>query len=111
MLPRHWEWLARQPGGASVALRKLVDEARRRHAERDRVRDAQERCYRFATAIAGDLPDYEAALRALFARDAAAFDAATAGWPDDVREYARVLAGDAFEPPSAGEATHPPHAG
>ena len=29
LLPRHWEWLARQSGGASVAIRKLVDEARR----------------------------------------------------------------------------------
>src|ERR1700690_3457045 len=29
LLPRHWDWLASQPGGASVALRKLVEEARR----------------------------------------------------------------------------------
>src|SRR5271168_510757 len=29
LLPRHWDWLARQPGGASAALRRLVDEARR----------------------------------------------------------------------------------
>ena len=29
LLPRHWEWLAAQPGGASVTLRRLVDEARR----------------------------------------------------------------------------------
>src|ERR1700739_3037247 len=29
LLPRHWDWLATQPGGGSVALRKLVGEARR----------------------------------------------------------------------------------
>src|SRR5262245_48794423 len=29
LLPRHWEWLKMQPGGASVTLRKLIDEARR----------------------------------------------------------------------------------
>ena len=29
LLPRHWEWLADQSGGASVTLRKLVEDARR----------------------------------------------------------------------------------
>ncbi|MBN9430235.1 MAG: DUF2239 family protein [Burkholderiales bacterium] len=96
LLPRHWEWLATQPGGASVALRKLVDEARHRHGAQDRIRASQERCYRFATALAGNLPAYEAALRALFALDGAAFEASTAQWPEDVREYARELAREAF---------------
>src|SRR3954447_21903373 len=36
LLPRHWEWLNAQPGGASVALRRLVDAARRTHGETDR---------------------------------------------------------------------------
>src|SRR5690242_21828486 len=67
LLPRHWEWLAAQPGGASVALRKLVDEARRARAYQDESRAAQERAYRFLQAIAGNLPRYEDALRALFA--------------------------------------------
>ncbi|MGD9943448.1 MAG: DUF2239 family protein [Burkholderiaceae bacterium] len=110
LLPRHWDWLGRQPGGASVALRKLVDEARRRHADEDRIRQAQERCYRFATAMAGDLPDYEAALRALFARKLAAFEAASGRWPADVRAYARDLARDAFEPPQSDEAIAGPAA-
>lgn len=96
LLPRHWEWLALQPGGASVALRKLVDEARRTHAARDAVRAAQERAYRFLQAIAGDLPGYEEGLRALYRGDAAAFEASLAGWPADVREHARRLSAGAF---------------
>src|SRR5438128_12353813 len=67
LLPRHWEWLARQPGGASVALRKLVDEARHANAEQDRVRLAREATYRFMSAMAGNLPGFEAATRPLFA--------------------------------------------
>lgn len=92
LLPRHWEWLATQPGGASVALRKLVDDARRKHGGRDRTRQQQERAYHFMSALAGDLPGFEEATRALFANDAARFDACIAGWPRDVREHAAWLA-------------------
>lgn len=94
LLPRHWEWLAAQPGGASVTLRKLVEEARRSGA--GDAKRAQERAYRFLTAIGGDLPGYEEALRALFARDATRFAATLAGWPPDVREHAQRLAKGAF---------------
>ena len=66
LLPRHWEWLAPQ-GGASVAIRKLVDEARRNSEDRDRIRQAQEAAYRFMSAMAGNKPHYEEAIRALFA--------------------------------------------
>ena len=69
LLPRHWEWLSGRPGGASVTLRKLVEEAMRSPAAA--VRAAQEAAYRFMTAVAGDLPGYEEANRALFAGDAA----------------------------------------
>jgi hypothetical protein len=96
LLPRHWEWLSQQPGGASVALRKLVEEARRTNAGRDRVRNAQEVAYRFTSAIAGDLPGYEEATRALFAGDRARFEANIEAWPADVGGYARKLAADAF---------------
>jgi len=96
LLPRHWEWLNAQPGGASVALRKLVERARREGGAGDRVRRAQEAAYRFMTAIAGDAPGYEEACRALFARNAEGFAARTATWPEDVREYARGLAAPAF---------------
>ena len=92
LLPRHWEWLAAQPGGASITLRKLVDEARRTRAAHDATRAAQERAYRFLHAIAGDLPHYEDALRALFAGHEADFVAAMTGWPADVRAHARRLA-------------------
>jgi len=97
LLPRHWQWLGSQPGGASVALRKLVDDARRSSVGRDRVRRAQEVSYRVMTALAGDLPGFEDALRALFARDGAAFERHVAAWPDDVRDYARRLAQPALD--------------
>lgn len=96
LLPRHWEWLASQPGGASVTLRRLVESARRESADSDRVRLAQEATYRFAYAMAGDEPGFEEATRALFADDSEGFEALTAGWPVDIREHVRQLARDAF---------------
>ncbi|MGC2947257.1 DUF2239 family protein [Burkholderia ambifaria] len=92
LLPRHWDWLATQPGGASVALRKLVEDARRTHAAADRRRDAQARAYHFMSAIAGDLPGFEEAARALYANDLARLTELIAGWPDDVRDHALALA-------------------
>ena len=92
LLPRHWDWLATQPGGASVALRKLVEDARRTHAAADRRRDAQARAYHFMSAIAGDLPGFEEAARALYANDLARLAELIAGWPDDVRDHALALA-------------------
>lgn len=92
LLPRHWAWLGAQPGGASVALRKLVDEARRVHGDKDRQRQAQERAYHFMLAVAGDLPGYEEATRALFANDRARFIDMVADWPGDLGEHATTLA-------------------
>lgn len=91
LLPRHWEWLGAQPGGASVALRKLVDEARRTGVEREHMRLAHERAYNFMAAIAGDFAGFEEASRALFANDRQKFDSITAGWPADVRHHAVSL--------------------
>lgn len=91
LLPRHWEWLNRQPGGASGALRRLIDEARGKHAEQDAVRAATEATYRFMSEMAGDLPHFEDASRALFARQAQAFAQQTAAWPEDVRSYLQQL--------------------
>ena len=96
LLPRHWDWLSAQPGGASVALRKLVEGALREAEGPDRARRAKEATYRFMTAIAGDLPDYEEATRMLFAGDPTAFDAAVEGWPEGVRETARGMAAGAW---------------
>lgn len=96
LLPRHWEWLGAQPGGASVALRKLVEEARRAETAGERRRLAQERAYRFMAAMAGDAPGYEEALRALYAENSAAFETHIQHWPEDIREHARRLAQAAF---------------
>lgn len=92
LLPRHWDWLNGQPGGASVALRKLVDQARRDGGEADRQRAAVDAAYRFMAAIAGDLPGFEEASRALFASDRARFGDLVSAWPADVRAYALRLA-------------------
>ena len=91
LLPRHWEWLATQPGGASATLRRLVDQARRETGASDAIRQAQEATYRVMTTLAGDLPGYEEATRALFARDRARFDQLTAAWPADIGDYVRSL--------------------
>lgn len=92
LLPRHWEWLASQPGGASVALRKLVEQAMRVNSAADQLRQAQEATYRFMQAMAGNEAGYEEASRALFAGNTDAFYTHTATWPEDVREHARRLA-------------------
>jgi hypothetical protein len=96
LLPRHWDWLAGQPGGASVALRKLVEGALKEAEGPDRARRAKEAAYRFMTAIAGDLPGYEAAVRRLFAGDWMAFDAAVEGWPEGVRDAVLGMAAGAW---------------
>lgn len=91
LLPRHWEWLAAQPGGASQALRRLVDEARRNNEGQSRSKAVQERVYRFLTALAGDLPGYEEAIRALFAGDPGGFADRMTDWPPDLAAYALQL--------------------
>jgi len=96
LLPRHWSWLAEQPGGASVALRKLVEEASRDRQGRDKRRRAQEATYRFLSAMAGDRPQFEEAARALFAGDEQRFGALVAIWPADIADHARRLSGEAF---------------
>lgn len=98
LLPRHWDWLSRQPGGASVALRRLVEEARRIHQGRDTVRESREAAYRFMTAMAGSLEGFEEAARALFAGDQERFDALLALWPVDVSHYLQGLAAASWSP-------------
>jgi hypothetical protein len=92
LLPRHWDWLAAQRGGASVTLRKLVEEARRANVDRDRQRQANECAYHFMSTMAGDMAGFEEASRALFANDAEKFRQLTDAWPADVRDYVRCLA-------------------
>lgn len=91
LLPRHWEWLAAQPGGASQALRRLVDQARRGDDGRTERKAAKERAYRFMSTMAGDLPGFEEASRALFADDRAAIELRMAAWPADIGAHVRAL--------------------
>ena len=91
LLPRHWEWLEEQPSGASAALRRLVDEARKREPEKERVRRAREAVNGFMTAMAGDRPGYEEAARALFAGDRVRFAALVRPWPRDIRAHVERL--------------------
>jgi uncharacterized protein len=87
LLPRHWDWLARQPGGASVALRKLVQSALREGSAADATRRRTEAAYRFMSIVGGDLPQYEEVSRALFAGELAALQSLVSGWPADVSTH------------------------
>lgn len=98
LLPRHWEWLGNQSGGASVALRKLVEDARRAGADKDSMKRRHERAYHFITAIAGNMPEFDEANRALFANDKSRFEQMTASWPVDVRTHAVALAFETAAP-------------
>ena len=91
LLPRHWDWLEQQPNGISAALRRLVDEARKRAPSEERARLAREAAHRFMTAMAGNLPGYEEASRALFAKDQERFKQSIAAWPEDVRRHLERL--------------------
>lgn len=96
LMPRHWEWLATQPGGASVALRKLVEQARKVSSGADDRRVGQDTIYRFMTAICGDFIGYEDATRALFASDKAKFIGLVGYWPKDVAFHLGSLVEAAF---------------
>lgn len=92
LLPRHWDWLATQPGGASVTLRRLVEEAKRANQSQDEARQRDEALTRFMTVMAGDLVGYEEASRAFYRRDQETFDRLIDLWPHDVREHVQQLA-------------------
>lgn len=96
LLPRHWEWLSTQPGGASATLRKLVEEARKDTSGRETLKQAQERTYKVMAAVAGDLPHYEEALRALYAKDKKKFSDQVTDWPRDLKDYVKKLASPVF---------------
>jgi uncharacterized protein len=92
LLPRHWEWLATQTGGASVALRKLVEQAKKAGSESSMIKQAQERAYYFLQAIAGDMPGFEEATRALFKNERGQFENLISTWPIDIKDHAIQLA-------------------
>ena len=89
LLPRHWEWLGKQPGGASVTLRKLVEGAMRQGRGERECRDA---AYRFLSVMAGDRPFFEDAIRALYKGDRVRFEAHARCWPAAIGDHARALA-------------------
>ncbi len=97
LLPRQWEWLEAQPNGISSALRRLVDESRKANAGKDRARMATEAASRFMTTMAGNLPGFEEASRALFAHNEDRFAQQICDWPADIREHVRRLARESFE--------------
>ena len=98
LLPRHWEWLASQPGGASVALRRLVEAARTLDIEPGAARARVEAAYRFMSAMAGDLAGFEEAARALFAHDQDRLGHFIQEWPPDIRDQVlRYLSVDGGE--------------
>jgi uncharacterized protein len=96
LLPRHWEWLEQQPNGASAAIRRLVDEARKANPEEERIRCSVTAASRFLSAMAGNLPGYEEATRALFARNGTQFEECMRAWPVDIREHAKRLIAGCF---------------
>lgn len=96
LLPRHWEWLKSQPGGASVTLRRLIDEARNAREKQNKMRETQEAIYRFMTAMAGNFHQYEEALRALYAGDSERFYHLISDWAPDIRDHITKLAANAF---------------
>ncbi len=96
LLPHHREWLAQQPGGASVALRKLVEQGLKVNADKDSLRYSQKATYRFASAMAGNEPGFEEAMRALFGGHGDRFHALVALWPADIRRHAEKLAAPVF---------------
>lgn len=87
LLPRHWEWLERQPNGASAALRRMVSQAINTDPDKQRAREVVAAAYRIMTAMAGDLPGYEEATRALSAADRKQFRQCIKEWPHDIRAY------------------------
>jgi hypothetical protein len=97
LLPRHWEWLGAQPGGASVALRKLVEAARMRDDQHVNVKHQQQVVDRFMCAALGNQPHYEDASRALYARNRDKFFRLTEEWPIELRDHVRWLAQPVFE--------------
>jgi hypothetical protein len=95
LLPRHWEWLERQPGGASASLRRLVENAKKSGLHSDRARDARYAAGKFMWGIAGDLPGFEEASRALYAKDQERLEELIAAWPEDIRAHVLQLTREA----------------
>ena len=91
LLPRHWEWLATQNGGASATLRRLVEEAKKKTAGQNEVKETQEKVYRFMSVMAGDREGFEEALRMLYKQNREGFDSLVGKWPKDIFNHIKNL--------------------
>jgi hypothetical protein len=107
LLPRHWDWLEQQPNGASAALRRLVEQARKHEPGKERARLATEAAGRFMSAMAGNLPGYEEASRALYGANRAQLEDLILDWPQDIRGYIQRRVEDAFRTDGAPPTTGP----
>lgn len=96
LLPRHWEWLSNQEGGASSVIRHLIEE-KMKGAALNRTKILQDRTYKFLSAIAGNLPHFEEAIRFLFRKEKERFLEFTSSWPKDIVSHALVLAEDVLK--------------
>lgn len=96
LLPKHWEWLSTQSGGASATIRRLVENASKAHSSKDLIKQAQERTYKFLNSIAGNSPNFEEALRMLYRKDKKGFFEAISTWPTDIKGHAKKLSEDSF---------------
>lgn len=101
LLPRHWEWLASQRGGASAALRRLVEQARKSSEFAENLRQSRDRCYKVMSVLAGHRFGFEEAARALFTGQRERFEALIRTWPPDVATHLRQLAAPSWNPAPA----------
>lgn len=97
LLPRHWEWLSTQSGGASAVLRRLVETEMKGSTQKERIKQTQESTYKFLSSIAGNLGHYEEVIRALYAKDFKEFKDSMSGWPIDIKQHAISLSESVFE--------------
>lgn len=96
LLPKHWEWLACQSGGASAEIRRLVEKAMKQTQAASTVKMAQEKTFRFLNTIAGNFPNFEEAIRSLYRRDLNAFEQIIKFWPVDIKDHALHLSKHAW---------------
>jgi len=101
LLPRHWEWLEAQPNGISATVRRLVDEARKREPGLERARRVRDAVSRFMWVMAGNLPGFEEASRALFAGDRSLLRELGRAWPEDIRAHIERLLDEGERPDTA----------
>tara|TARA_B100001013_G_scaffold338302_1_gene259147 strand:+ start:260 stop:835 length:576 start_codon:yes stop_codon:yes gene_type:complete len=81
LLPEHWEWLSVQRGGASTTLRRLIDSAMSSMTPAQERRIKQDQLYSMMRVFE-DEAGFEAASRALYRLDEAAFSQAIGNWPE-----------------------------